>query len=270
MTTNTHDPEKPVIKPLEVDFYDSKSGFIYFRVRSGNQTFEGFFMEVFDPIWSFKHWLEAVSTYVQQTSFWFDMMHHVRFNLQQGNSCMVLTISQDTTYKPEIYIKAPVDRKQMVRAFYEGFVSFLGSNRYISECWEHTTLKDRFCRILHMEEKELMTCLLKMNRRMLTTYFSFVNSGYFFMYPDHESALGEYWRAFRLAFEGHGILPPEMNEKMTNFFFYSEDYDGLPPDQKHDILMENLDIKVNYYNGTPAEDFYSDWIEKFLEEDEPD
>ena len=60
---------KIITENISVDFYDVDAGWIYFKVKVGEQLFDGRFSEVFDPIMDFKKWLEAIAIGVQQTSF---------------------------------------------------------------------------------------------------------------------------------------------------------------------------------------------------------
>lgn len=67
-----------------VDFYNVDGGWIFFKVKVGEQLFDGRFSEVFDPIMDFKKWLEAIAIGVQQTSFEFDPEgNDIKFDIER-------------------------------------------------------------------------------------------------------------------------------------------------------------------------------------------
>ena len=59
-------------KELKIDFQSVQYGLIYFTLTLGEKSYKTNFSDVFDPILSFKRWLEAVSLGVEQCSFIFD------------------------------------------------------------------------------------------------------------------------------------------------------------------------------------------------------
>ncbi|MBS1538343.1 MAG: hypothetical protein JST20_11420 [Bacteroidetes bacterium] len=58
---------------LTVDFYEVDAGWLFFTLRVGQQTFEGRFSDIYDPILDLRVWLEAISEGVQQTSFIYNL-----------------------------------------------------------------------------------------------------------------------------------------------------------------------------------------------------
>ena len=114
--------EKPKIEILTVDFYEVDMGWLYYKLIIGKQIFDNRFTTTFDPLPDFKHWLEAISIGVQQTSFGYDNEgDHIKFNFER----VYWDRETLTIYKNErVLIKANIDRQQIVKAFYLGLLTF--------------------------------------------------------------------------------------------------------------------------------------------------
>lgn len=70
--------------PLVIDFGPVRWGLFYFTLKLGEQTLETNFSDVFDPMFRFKHWLEAIAIGVEQSSFTFDPEgDEIRFIFEQ-------------------------------------------------------------------------------------------------------------------------------------------------------------------------------------------
>ena len=66
---------KPIyngVEKLEVEFHKVQCGIMDFTIKIGTQVFRNNFTNILDPLPDFKHWLEAITLDVEQTSFTFD------------------------------------------------------------------------------------------------------------------------------------------------------------------------------------------------------
>ena len=123
---------------INVDFQDTISGWINFTIKAGDKMFESMFSCVFDPLLDLKHWLEAIIIGVSQTSFSYDTEgSEFKFDFERNkNNEYLFTFSNYGEEENKIYIEVQVDKKQLVEAFYNSYIEFTLSDRYIQGEWE--------------------------------------------------------------------------------------------------------------------------------------
>lgn len=121
----------------------ASAGWLFFTIKISNQEFKVAFSYVFDPLLDFKHWLEAIAIGVQQTTFNFNPEGpKTLFNFEKISwDTEQLTISSTFDDDVEFYIRANIDRKQLVRAFYFGIIDFSQSSKYDPKQWERVYQK---------------------------------------------------------------------------------------------------------------------------------
>jgi len=129
----------PKLVALEIEFGETRNGLLYFTLTLGDQSVEMRFSDVFDPLPDLKRWLEAIVIGVRQCSFqWdaegpdykfdFERMTYERWGFTAGNTYL------DEGEEPAI--RNWVDRRQLVTAFYRGFLEFEASPEFKRYEWE--------------------------------------------------------------------------------------------------------------------------------------
>lgn len=225
------------IEDLQVDFYKVDSGYIFFKLAVGTQRFKGSFSEVWDPLLDFRHWLEAIAIGVQQTSFHFDPEGtSINFNLNRiACDNDVLIISELCAAPGQFFIKASVDRKQIVRAFYRGLLDFAKSDAFDHGEWEIETLADRLGKMLHLEYQALLGYLSGLRRVELVQLLDRADPPY------------------------DGV--PDTTG------YVSADYDGWAEAPKRAYLKNLLNAGIGSYRGMKISGFQSQIVEQYLEDE---
>jgi len=252
---------------LTVDFYEVDAGFILFKFKLGDQTFDSRFSTVFDPIIDFKNWLEAISVGVKQCSFEYDT---------EGNVIMLdlnrifwdeeeLTVSEAYS-DGAIFIKGVVSRKQIVEAFYNGLLSFTTSDKFKSEEWEIEYIYERLSTALNWDKEKQVTELCKLNRIELKEVLFNADPSYNVSFPSLKN------QEDRIKFFVNEITTGIKDETIERIKTPSEwqvpdDYNFWEADKKEIYVRECLDHPVDGNRGTKIKDFRSPLIEKFLGEE---
>ena len=253
------------IENILVEYLEAKYGWIIFKVTAGEQVFEGRFSDVWDPLIDFKHWLEAISIGVQQTSFDFDAEgpdYKFDFNRESWNR-EVLTISNP--YKnDQFYIKAKVDRKQIVKAFYSGLLEFAKSENFKKE-WEIEYIKERLCCALKMDENQLIDSLLELDKKILGETLFKIDPIYTFSYPTAEDKKEEIGLFVDEAL-GKGISKEHQRIETANEWNIPDDYDTWSMDNKRKFIINCINEKTFGRYGTKIKDFKSSLIENYINE----
>lgn len=261
--------EKPKIDLLTVDFYEAEAGWLRFKVIAGQQEFKGRFSEVFDPLLDFKHWLEAISIGVQQTSFEFDPEgDEIKFDFERVSwDRTVLTISE--TYADElILIKANIDRRQMVKAFYLGLLTFASSDKFVSKEWEVEYLKERLCKILKIDEETLIEQLADLDKKELGEILFNADPTYYVSFPEATDK-NEEWNMFLqdTIDKDKGTSNELKRVETPAEWSIPDEYNFWTTDKKRGFVIECINETTNGYNGMKIDDFRSTIIEKYLDEE---
>lgn len=261
--------KKPIIEHLTVDFYEASAGWLHYKLTVGQQTFDNRMSEVFDPLPDFKRWLEAISIDVQQTSFLYDNEgSEIKFDFKRV--CFdkeILTISE-ACGGGEIFIKATVDRKQVVKAFYLGLLTFANSDKFQSEEWEVEYLKERLCKILKIDEETLIEQLSDLNRKELGYILFNADPIYEISYPEATDK-NEEWKMFlQDVFDENESASNELKRvEKPREWKIPEDYDFWIYSKKRSFVTECINEKTNGFYGMKINDFRSSIIEKYLDQE---
>jgi hypothetical protein len=124
---------------LTIDFKEIEHGLFNFELKIGKQSFKTRFSDVYNPIPNLKHWLEAIAIGTQQTSFVYDTEgQEIRldFNNEVWNKAEFRAF--DIYVDPETfcYLKAIIDRKQLVKVFYKGLLNYVQRGGFKNTPWE--------------------------------------------------------------------------------------------------------------------------------------
>lgn len=231
------------ISEIKLDFYEVVSGWINFRIIVGNFVYEESFSCVFDPIIDLKNWLEALCTNVQQTSFtFFNEIKNIKFDiLRFNNDWDYFNISE--TCEEEIFVETTVDRKQLVKAFYEGIINLSKSEKYNSKEWEFFYYREILSKNLNIKEDQLLSYLKRLKRKELIKVFYDAN-------PICEVQ----------SFDEKEMEKSKKPMKMT----ISKDYDNWDEKSKEKFIVDVLNTKVCGFDGVKLSEFKSEIIEKYL------
>lgn len=254
------------IEQLTVNFYEVDSGWLFFKLTVGQQIFDGRFSEVFDPLLDFKHWLEAISIGVQQTSFQYDSEgNYIKFDFEQfsWDRCE-LTISEP--YEDgEVFIKSTIDRKQIVKAFYLGLLTFAASDKFKSDEWEVEYLKERLCKILGRDEATLIEELKELDRKELGLLLFNSDPSYTVSFPTAKDKSEEMKLFIETDVQNKELPEEHLMEIKPIEWNIPDDYDFWTSDRKREFVIECINETTQGYRGTKIDDFRSSIIEKYLE-----
>ncbi|HNQ67960.1 MAG TPA: hypothetical protein PKN32_06260 [Bacteroidales bacterium] len=257
------------ISEISIEYYKVDTGWIFFKIYADKQSFESRFSEVFDPLPDFKKWLEAISIGVQQTSFEYDPEGtEIKFDFERV--CWdreVLTISE--AYKDgQIFIKANIDRRQLVKAFYHGLLTFSSTDKFDSEEWEVEYLKERLCKILKIDEETLIGQLADLDKKELGQVFFNADPTYFVSFPEATDK-NEEWNMFLqdTIDKDKGTSNDLKRVETPAEWNIPDEYNFWTTDKKREFITECINEATNGYNGMKIDDFRSSIIEKYLDEE---
>lgn len=250
------------IERLVVNFYEVEAGWLRFKLKIGEQFFDGQFSSVFDPILDFKYWLEAIAIGVQQTSFRYNPEgNEVEFNFKTVDWTKEILIIQDNFEEGEFFIKASIKRKQLVRAFYLGLLTFANSNEFKSNEWEIEYLEERLCKGLNIDKDNLLDTLINLNREELIKLFFNADPSFILSFPTAKNKVEELKLFIKESIgESNGISISNRNE-----WNIPEHYDFWSTSEKVDYINECIKEPTNGFHGTKIDEFRSNLIEKYLE-----
>lgn len=165
------------VKTLNVDFEGTDFGWIYLILKIGGNSYRTRFSEVFDPLPNFKHWLEAICIGAQQCSFSFDTEgSDIKFNFESiGWDRELFTVSYDYREIDGFFLSDYVDRKQLVKVFYCGFLDFCNSPNFNKYQWENISYADFLTEWLELEYKTVLIGLLQFSGEELNKWLDKVN-----------------------------------------------------------------------------------------------
>jgi len=254
------------IEDLTVDFYEVDSGWLFFKLTIGQQTFDGRFSEVFDPLLDFKHWLEAISIGVQQTSFEYDPEgNDIKFDFERVSwDRYELTISEP--YEDgEVFIKATIDPKQIVKAFYLGLLTFAASDKFKSEEWEVEYLKERLSKMLDKDEETLIAELAELDKNELGELLFNSDPSYTVSFPTAKDKSEEMKLFIETSVQNKELPDEHSMERKPNEWNIPDDYNFWTTDKKRAFVIECINETTQGYGGTKIDDFRSLIIEKYLD-----
>lgn len=269
MGLNDKTPEmrdNPKIELLTVDFYEADVGWLFYKLTTGQQSFEDRFSDVYDPLPDLKHWLEAISIGVQQTSFKYDNEgNHIKYDFERVSwDREFLTISE--AYKDgEVFIKANIDRQQMVKAFYLGLLNFANSDKYSPIDWEVVYLKERLCNALNLDEETLVALLVNFNKNQLGEILSMAEPRYLYSGPESDDRTEELNIFLQnIMDKDKGVSKEFKNVKTAIEWNIPDDYNFWATDKKREFVIECINERTDGFDGMKIDDFRSPIIEKYL------
>lgn len=213
----------------------------------------------------FKHWLEAISIGVMQSSFWFDPEgEEIMFNFKRESwDKEVLTISE-LYGNDKTFIKAEIDRRQIVKAFYLGLLNFAASDKFKSEEWEVEYLGERLCEIFNMDEESLIEQLIELDREKLSEVLFKADPSYTISFPTAKDKSEEMMLFIETSVQNKE-LPKEHTMKRTpNEWNIPEDYNFWSVYRKREYVIRCLNVETEGNSGTKIKDFRSSIIEEYL------
>ena len=209
--------------------------------------------------------MEAISIGVQQTSFRYNPEGNIiEFNFKTLEWNKEILIIQDDFEEGEIFIKANIERKQIVRAFYLGFLTFASSSEFKNIEWEVEYLKERLCKGLDIVEDHLLDILISLNRIELIGLFFNADPSFIMSFPTAKNKEEELKFFIKQSIGEHNENDIVMSNK--NEWNIPEDFDFWVNSKKIEFLKECLEEPMNGFQGTKINDFRSDLIEKYLGE----
>lgn len=262
--------EEPKIELFTVDFYEANAGWLRYKFTAGQQSFNNCFSHFGDPLPNLKHWLETISIGVQQTSFQYNNEGtDIKFDFKRvcWGGQEVLTISE--AYESgDIFIKATIDRRQLVKAFYLGLLTFASSDKFDSKEWEIEYLKERLCKILKTDEETLIGQLAVLDKKKLSEILFNADPTYYVSFPEATDK-NEEWNMFlQDTIDKDKGTSNELERVETPAEWNNpNEYNFWPTDKKREFVIECINETISGYYGMKIDDFRSTIIEKYLDEE---
>lgn len=246
-----------------VEFFDVNSGWMNFKITVGKQTFANRFSNVFDPILDLKAWLEAISIGVKQCSFDFDNEgNEFKFDYTRlGYDRFVFTVSE--CCEDKIYITDWVDPKQLVKAFYHGFLNFVNSEVYHFYEWEEYSYKSKLHDLLQIKGKQLIDHLMSLSTIEFQNLIFSLNPHFSYDFPGVTDK--EELKELNIKYViNDNILPEDIKMVKTPIYdFMPLNYEVMSKEEKLRFVSEVLK-NVNGQYGANVRKFKSSIIEKYL------
>ncbi|HUF04421.1 MAG TPA: hypothetical protein VMM38_09625 [Aridibacter sp.] len=237
------------IEELVISFEGVEYGLLEFTLALGEQTYSTRFSEVWDPIIRFKKWLEAISIGVHQCSFWFDTEgSDICFSMERRYCADEAIFKVTYAYEDdEVRLIGKVNPKQLVVAFYKGFLGFWESCPDFEDEWLGESLEDRL-RKTRLASAEEIAQLHRLNRSELIDLLDKA-------YPIDPSIVG------RLAEEAHSAFSE------GGVWEIPVDYDDLTETDRKEWLKDVLTVNRDGFQGTPLSELRSEIIDRFIAND---
>jgi len=230
--------KKDKVKNLQVKFSDAVAGCLPIQLKAGNKKYVDCFSCYWDPLPDLKHWLEAIVIGVEQTSFTYDNEgQNIKFDAQS------LWIDREKKYLftitwiegNRVEFQVVVDRKQMIGAFFNGFVKYFKSDKYNPLEWEFHAIHDKLYNLLALDYEQLVDYCAKLNTQELTALLERID-------------------------DVRGVLWVDD--------YVSKDYNKKTFEDKREQIKKMLKQNANPYEGMSLANFRSEIIEKYLKENE--
>ncbi len=260
---------KNKIELLKVEFYTVDAGWIRYKLTAGKQSFEDRFSEVFDPMPDLKHWLEAISIGVQQTSFQYDNEgNEIKFDFERVSWDSETLIISDAYEDKNVFIKVNIKRQQIIKAFYHGLLNFARSDKFQSNQWEVEYLKERLCKNLNMDEDSLIQQLTQLDRKELGDLLFNADPTYTISYPDANDKNQEFAMFVQDTINGENRITSDKKRIETRVEWnIPSNYNFGTREKKQKFVINCINEKTNGYGGMKINDFRSSIIEKYLEKE---
>ncbi|MDQ3636088.1 MAG: hypothetical protein M3405_16530 [Acidobacteriota bacterium] len=250
---------------IEVNFKDVEYGLIFFSLKLGEQSFETNFSDVFDPLLSFKTWLEAISLGVPQCSFLYDPEgDEVKFNFERTSYDREFFTVSYAYDDDDIFLSGKIQRKQLVKEFYIRFLEFTDSEKFTKHFWEKNIFSERLIKLLKIHYETLIDKLVKLGRKQLNDWLILADSRHRWsevLTEEGEKELAVLLKA-KLA-NAEDTFFPEMERKEIRWNI-PFDYSIWSVNRKRKFIAECISENCSPHNGTKIANFRSKIIEKYL------
>ena len=244
-----------------MEFTEVKYGWIEFVIKIADKTFEDRFSEVYDPLIRYKNWLESIAIGAQQTSFNYDNEgNEIKFDFEQMTYERCEFRITEYYNSKRIFLKANVDRQQLVSEFYNSLFSFYFSTSFNRRDWEIEYMRTKIKDFLKVDEKHLKDIMINLNRIQMLNLLYFADPIYSSKTKDFNEKLEKDLESVLKSLEIN-----QMEDKDVPYFWnLSEDYDSWDNQKKIEFINECLDEPAHGYKGTKILDCKSEIIEKYI------
>lgn len=233
-------------KEFSVQYAMAFYGLIYLKITLDGKSFVTDFSEVYDPLYAFKYWLEAICIGVEQCSFPFDPEgEEIRFDFQRHWNDTEGIFTARSEYGEQIYLSEHVETVNLVAAFYIGFLRFAMETNALSDLKKPKTFLTLFKELFDIDEVSLIDILTGLDRRQLRKAFFYVDPWY---------VIRIYKIAGRVTMARRPHLQP-----------INKNYDRWPEPEKRKQVEALLWMQICHYEGAGIDDFKSEIVEKFLQ-----
>ena len=160
------------IERLDIVFSESKWDWIIFTVKIGEKSYPAYFTSVWDPICSFKFWLEEIASGNDKCEFeWDGEGPDFRFEFELLEKHLG-KFTAGGRYGEEIAFEAIVDRRQLLNVLYRGFLSYADSYKFIFANYERLEVWQFLTRATRTDFPELIDILAGLDRKQIAELFA--------------------------------------------------------------------------------------------------
>ncbi|MBI5846630.1 MAG: hypothetical protein HZB31_01510 [Nitrospirae bacterium] len=246
-------------------------GCLYFRVSVGNQSVDVKACNTTDYFPGFIRWIEAIAVGVEECAFVADEEGGIdkKFVYERGRDGIFIIMNYGD--KDELLV-APVNTKQMVKAFYEGLRAFATSSIYDRRSWEGDRIADRLldAKFLPDSAAEILDHMLTLSVQELKELIHKV-APICLPFPDPGPC--------NPPAEFHEVLfsnpdqdnPGKTIDYLGSFWYWDVpgEYDSWDVEAKRKYLIDTMNEKAPWEDeGTIFANIHSDIIEQWIDKEE--
>jgi hypothetical protein len=258
---NVMKTQKTKIHNINMEFTKVKYGWIDFVIKVADITFKDRFSEVFDPLINYKNWLESIAIGAQQTSFNYDNEgNEIKFDFEQMTYERCEFRITEYYNSKRIFLKANVDRLQLVREFYNSLFSFYFSTSFNRKEWEIEYMSTKIRDFLKVDEEHLINIMINLNRTQMLNLLYFADPVYTSKTKDFNEKLDKNLESVLKTLEIKQIEQKDV----PYFWTLSEDYDFWGNQKKTDFINKCLNQPAHGYKGTKIIECKSEIIERYI------
>ncbi len=249
-------------KKVKFTILSISNGWLDFKIKVGKKSFNGSFSAVYDPLLELKKWLTDICDNEKfYTSFsYFNELEAVRFTFVDKISSEEFIIS-DAQKVDKIYLKAKVDKFNLISAFYTEIVNYISSEKYHPEQWEKIFVADKITELLNTTSSKMaVDALLNMKPEQVKEVF-FVADPFYAFNTKNGKKVNKYFKEFLfgdLNFKKHKVIFERVDD-------FPKKYKKANRKTRKKIIKKLMRrLLVSSYDAQNPEKFRSKKIEKCI------
>jgi len=254
------------LEKIDVRYSQSRS-WLFLHVFSSDQSVSIRMLDRCDPIPDLINWLEAISADVMEDSLIIDgegIEEELKF-VNRGNDQIMLVIGPANCSEQYVQVRAIVNKRQAIEAFYGGLKNFANSDSYKPEDWEIETMEDRLLKTSGKDTEQVLDELAALAADDLEKLFFSVAPGYQVSWPALGDDAQEQWKKSMDFFDDQDNKEHELGMKTTPIEWkVDKDYDSWSLPWRKTYLQKYIQVSLDGHEGTKLKKVHSPTIEAYL------